>query len=266
MNRPDLSELIINGIRSVSVIYTARGTVYRNSDRPCWALVYKWEGATEYFMKNGEIAVSDASRCVLLPRGSSYEWHAVESGRYSIIEFDACGTRPEILVYTLPSPEKFFRAFSEVQKLYDLKDPLWHMKAMEKTYSLLLMAINDTATSGYLSSEKQKILRPAVDYMHGHFNEPLTNDGLAALCGISTVYFRKLFTTEFGISPIRYLNDIRIAKAREILESDFGSVTDIALSLGYPNIYCLSKAFRARTGMSPREYLASVRENKIPKN
>lgn len=68
------------------------------------------------------------------------------------------------------------------------------------------------------------------------------------------MYFRKLFTEVMGISPIAYINDIKIKKAKEMLKSDYGSITDIAHSLGYLDIYDFSRAFKKHTGIPPSKY------------
>ncbi|MBO5199079.1 MAG: helix-turn-helix domain-containing protein [Lachnospiraceae bacterium] len=44
----------------------------------------------------------------------------------------------------------------------------------------------------------------------------------------SAFYFRKLFTEVLGTSPIAYVHELRIKKAKEMLKSDYGSITDAA--------------------------------------
>ena len=99
----------------------------------------------------------------------------------------------------------------------------------------------------------QKIA-PAIEYISQHYNEKITNDVLAAVVGMSTVYFRKLFASAMGVSPITYANNLRIEKAKEMLKSDYGSLSDIAISLGYPSLYDFSRAFKKHTGISPSKY------------
>jgi len=72
--------------------------------------------------------------------------------------------------------------------------------------------------------------------------------------GVSTVYFRKLFTKIIGISPINYIQQLRIKKAKEMLKSDFSKISVISEAVGYPNIYHFSKMFKQITGVSPTEY------------
>jgi YesN/AraC family two-component response regulator len=57
-----------------------------------------------------------------------------------------------------------------------------------------------------------------------------------------------------GISPISYVYELRIKKAKEMLKSDYSSIADIAQSLGYLSIYDFSKAFKKYTGVSPLKY------------
>lgn len=68
------------------------------------------------------------------------------------------------------------------------------------------------------------------------------------MSNISTVYFRKLFTKTFGISPIKYLKKIRMQKAKELLMADSGSISDIARLTGFTSISTFSKVFKAENG------------------
>jgi len=77
---------------------------------------------------------------------------------------------------------------------------------------------------------------------------------LAEMTGMSAVYFRKLFTEIMGISPIAYVHELRIRKAKEMLRSDHGTLTDVALSLGYANLYDFSRDFKRHTGVAPSQY------------
>ena len=54
---------------------------------------------------------------------------------------------------------------------------------------------------------------------------------------------------------MNYIQNLRIRRAKEMLQSDYSSITDIAFALGYNNIYEFSKAFKKHTGVSPTKYL-----------
>jgi AraC-like DNA-binding protein len=59
--------------------------------------------------------------------------------------------------------------------------------------------------------------------------------------------------------PIRYLHDYRVQRAKDILSSDYDSVTQVAESVGYNSVYHFSKMFRLYTGISPTEYAKASR-------
>ena len=92
-----------------------------------------------------------------------------------------------------------------------------------------------------------------------YFDSTITNNVLSNLCEMSTVYFRKNFENTYGIPPIKYLHNFRINKAKAILHSDYESIEQVALSVGYNSIYHFSKMFKIYTGKSPSEYAKASR-------
>jgi YesN/AraC family two-component response regulator len=72
---------------------------------------------------------------------------------------------------------------------------------------------------------------------------------------LSPVYISKIFKEETGESPINYLIKIRLEKAKDILlNSDSGSIKNIANQVGYDDVYHFSKLFKKYYGISPLYY------------
>ena len=78
---------------------------------------------------------------------------------------------------------------------------------------------------------------------------------LAALCGMSRSRFARQFHAVLGCPPAQYLNQLRIGRAQELLRQG-KRVQDIALEVGYSNQPAFTRAFRAATQCSPRDWLA----------
>jgi len=134
------------------------------------------------------------------------------------------------------------------------------MEAFSKLYDILRQLFK-TSEKEYVSKEKKRLIQPAETYILENYYDPgITNDQLAGLCGISTVYFRKCFEAVHGVSPIRYLNDYRTRRAKDILSSDFESIAQVAESVGYNSVYHFSKMFKTYTGISPTEYAKASRK------
>ena len=82
----------------------------------------------------------------------------------------------------------------------------------------------------------------------------LTVAQLAAHCGISEVYFRRIFLNKFGVSPKEYMINLRINYAKQLLQSGQCSVAQTAELCGYFETSHFSREFSKRVGMSPKEY------------
>jgi len=247
-----LSNLVIEKVHSVSTVYTPQNKKAKRNDRKRWAVVIKYEGETVY-TANGKHFVSDANRLIILPKGCCYEWVCTKAGHFSIIEFESEQTFAEPISCPVKNSDKILKMFRELEYKRNLRSPVVSPESIRDTYSILL-ALAAGELDPYMPSEKQKKIAPAIEYISQNYNKPLTNDELAAVTGMSTVYFRKLFTSVMGVSPITYAHNLRIEKAKEMLTSDYGTLSDIAVSLGYQNLYDFSRDFKKHTGVAPSKY------------
>lgn len=247
-------DFLIHRIISITTNFNAKGATAVRQNRPTHALLYKYEGETIYQSDEKSI-VSNASHLIYLPKGSAYRWTCVKSGHCIVVEFDTDCIGCDILDIDVQSSEKIKARLQRCEAELLQNHPHRHMEVCRALYDLLLSLLHEDRESEYIPLKKAEKLRPAVEYMTTHSDERLTNEQLSALAGMSTVYFRKLFTAVYGASPINYLSELRIKKAKQILKSDFGSISEVATSLGYCDVYHFSKAFKKSTGLSPMQYV-----------
>lgn len=247
-----LSNLVITKVHSVTTMYSEQNKKARRGDRPTWALAFKYEGETVY-SSGDKHYLSNKNHIMLLPRGSSYEWQCNKAGHFAIIEFDCPFTHSALMSFPVKSPDKFLKEFQELEYKRTLKKTMIEPESIRDVYSILLNIVG-AEPKKYMPDSKQQRLAPALEHIAKFYHTKLTNDSLAALTGLSTVYFRKLFTELTGRSPIDYVHALRIEKAKEMLRSDHGSVSDIAQTLGYPSIYDFSRAFKKHVGVAPSRY------------
>jgi len=245
-----ISNMVITRVHSASTMYTPVNAKIRRRDRECWAIVLKYEGATVY-RSGGREYFSDANHVVVLPRGCCYDWNCTAAGHFSIVEFQGLGSGEAPVVFRLNSGEKLLRMMRELEHKRNLKLPLAEPESIRDVYSMLLLLAK---AEGYQPGEKMRKIQPAISYISQNYQEALTNDLLAGCTGLSTVYFRKLFTELMGVPPMTYVQQFRVEKAKEMLKSDYGTLSDMALSLGYPSLYDFSRAFKKHTGVAPSQY------------
>lgn len=247
-----LSNLVITKVYSVSTLYTQENTKLKRNNRAHWAVVIKYEGETVY-TSNGKRFLSDLNHIVILPKGCSYEWLCTKSGHFSIIEFNSDPTYLEPISLPVKNSEKILKIFKDLEYKRNLRKPMMAIESIRDTYSILLTAAQNDPKP-YLPTEKQQKIVPVIEYISKYYYKSITNDSLAAIAGLSTVYFRKLFTSVMGVSPITYVHQFRIEKAKEMLKSDYSTLTDIAQSLGYPSLYDFSRDFKKHVGVAPSKY------------
>ena len=255
MNETIFYDLTINKVYSIFTINTEKNKTMRRINRPHWAIILKYEGETIY-KNNGKSYISNAKNMIILPKGSNYEWQCTSPGRYYTIEFDCDTVCEELFSFPINSYEKILQLYKDGEYKKNSNKPIYKLELLKTAYSILLLLLKEKHPS-YTSLTKRQKIEPAVDFLMKHYNQSIKNEDLAKLTGLSTIYFRKIFTEYFGISPITYLHKLRIKKAKEILRSDYESVSNIAESLGYPDVYDFSRTFKKHVGVSPRQYAKS---------
>ena len=81
---------------------------------------------------------------------------------------------------------------------------------------------------------------------------------LAAMCGVSEVYFRREFKRFYGTSPLEYIKKRRIEIACQLLSTGLYNVTQVAERAGFDSVSYFSAEFRRLTGQTPSQYQSRV--------
>ncbi len=106
-------------------------------------------------------------------------------------------------------------------------------------------------------------IRRAVEIIHKEYCSEINLHVIAAECGVSERYFRKLFRKTMKSTPHDYRNNLRIDKAVELLSNPGIPVKEVAYSAGYstPQYFC--RAFKKAYGFTPQKYRNIVLGNKL---
>ncbi len=93
------------------------------------------------------------------------------------------------------------------------------------------------------------------EYIRLHFSEDISMDSLASLLGFHAAYLNRIFKKEKHITPIQFLINLRIEKAKELItENPSWDLATIGESVGYHDPHYFSRAFKKVTGIAPSEY------------
>ena len=92
-----------------------------------------------------------------------------------------------------------------------------------------------------------------------HLDRPLTLAELAATAGMSVRTFSRRFRAEVGLTPVQWLVQQRVDRARRMLEAGEESVERIAAGAGFATAGSMRKHFRAVVGVTPAGYRRTFR-------
>lgn len=209
--------------------------------------VYTFEGGKSIDVCDGDL--------IYLPKGSNYTLTFDESGECYAINFEIVGdTVFSPFSVHVKNTRDMLSAFKDAEKHFKSKKQGFRMSTKEKLYKILAR-LQQESVAEYFASSKVELISPAVAYIHEHYTEGEVSVGkLAAMCSITPEYFRRLFGKIYGSSPIKYVNDLKISHAKELLLSGEYSVSDAASLSGFSDISYFSREFKKATGVSPRQY------------
>ena len=97
-------------------------------------------------------------------------------------------------------------------------------------------------------------IKEAINYIEQNFQNNITIEDIAAVCGINRSYFGKIFRNSIGRSPQEFLMNYRMVKATELLKLTSLSIAEIGSAVGYENQLHFSRAFKTIYGVSRREW------------
>lgn len=97
-------------------------------------------------------------------------------------------------------------------------------------------------------------LQRAIGYINRHISEDLGVDSISEACYVSKYYLCRLFKKKIGVTIMEYVLQTRIAMAKELLEKQKLSVTEIGALCGFSSPSYFSRVFKEKTGSPPFEY------------
>jgi transcriptional regulator GlxA family with amidase domain len=96
-------------------------------------------------------------------------------------------------------------------------------------------------------------LAEALSLMEANLGEPLPTEEIAQLVGVSRRQLERLFKQHLDELPSRYYAELRLSRARRLLQQTSQSILQIALACGFVSGSHFSNAYRTRFGHTPRE-------------
>lgn len=120
---------------------------------------------------------------------------------------------------------------------------------------LAFVAHNFSKVQSQNSSKREETVKQIERYLSIHYNDAtLSVASVAENFSFSPSYLTRLFKEQEGITPIQFIDEIRMKKAIELLNHRTLTVNQIAEAVGYKNQFYFTKRFKRYFGMPPTKY------------
>ncbi len=160
---------------------------------------------------------------------------------------------------------KFKKSFDNFEQIPHID----HLSQLEGSLNSLIFELNESLKENLFSNKV--IANPIIAlkkfdirlllihrYIRKNYNKPLTLSYLASLIKSNPVYLSNTFSKVFRISPMKFLQSVRMKKALEFLNTNM-SVKNVAHAIGYISTSQFSEVFKRYYKQTPQEY----RKNRI---
>ena len=184
--------------------------------------------------------------------------------KYMWIEFDGLRVKEALSVTDLCKDAPVYHSHSkELQEklademLYIVNHPQessFHL--IGHLYLFLDYLLQSAKSTKLVSSGRMSdyYIKEAINYIEQNFQNNISIEDIAAVCGINRSYFGKIFRNSTGRSPQEFLMNYRMVKATELLKADFLIHCRCRLCCRIRKSASFSNAFKNIYGVSPREW------------
>lgn len=245
---------IVSKIALVILVRAGAGArLHKN--RQSHGLAFHCGGEKKYIFDDGTVCVAKKNDIVYLPKGSNYQMLSIEKGETYCINFQCLdGEQFQPFVVSVENrKERVLKAYQQAESAWKKGEVGCEYRCRAEVYKILSEMQKQAAF--YQPTAKTDLLKPAFDYIREHYADELLNaEKLSKLCGISYDYFRRLFHGAYGCSPIEYINELKLKRAKELLNSGLYSVGEAAFGAGFSDVSHFSRFFKANVGVAPSSY------------
>lgn len=232
-----------------------------NNDLKHNELIFRFSGSANVLF-NDSVLNESAGTIRFLPKGQAknYTVKKIESGECIDIFFDT--DKPV-------SYEAFAENYAHnriIHTLFKKAFTAWVSKSEGsyfETISLIYKIFAEMKKDDYIPDNKFLLIKPAIEYIENNFYDPeISVESLAGLCGISYPYLKKIFIAKFGVPPKKYISQLKMNFACELLKEGNFNISRISSICGFNDIYFFSKQFKKYLGITPSQFREKYKSSK----
>lgn len=224
-------------------IFRHKSGFYKVPARPYAALSLRTKGFGE-FKIDGAVKKSSPGEILFIPEGLSYEVTYTE-GESTVIHMTDCNYASAEFI-AVNHCEYFVSAFQELLTSHKTSRGINSEKSL--VYAILQHMSDD-------SSKDNAELKKCLSFIEKHFSEAdLKISELCAVSNMSEATLRRKFSKIYGTSPLKYITNLRLKKAVELLLTGKYSVKETAFLCGFDDEKYFSRLFKEHYKTAPSSF------------
>ncbi len=232
--------------------------------------LYVYEGEFIYSI-GGKTYIVGPHQIAFFPKNTPYFQYATVSKKLRAVEgnlsFNINDEKADVFTFFDLTEEDYVITIEDHARLEACFDSFLHDPGFTNSISYQLNRVSKMAEIPAIyfeSLQKRKkntaAWQPVVSFMRDNLEKNISVDALANLVYLHPNYFMRKFKKAFGVSPMKYYNDMRVEKAIQLLSDTDLHSADIAAAIGIEDPNYFSYFFKTATGLSPRKFKGLLRQ------
>ena len=240
--------------------YPERMTSFRHTLKHHELIFHLSGHATVFF--NDLVLETTPNTIRFLPQGSPSRYDVLRHERGECIDVCFHADRPlcdRAFVMNASQNEKLGTLFKRLFAVWISKKEGYYFESVSLLYRIFAEMQKDNT----IPRKHLQRIAPAMDTIHNDFlTAELSLGTLAACCHMGESYFQKLFKKIHGISPKRYIIQLKINHACDLLRLERYTVTQVAELCNFSDVYFFSRQFKEYMGVTPTQFVKKYRSSK----
>jgi len=240
-----------------------------NRCRKDFYLIYLINGVGHYKLGQHFVAV-DAGNIIIFKPGEKQEYYYLAEEKAEAYWIHFTGYEAENLlnslslsnrnVYKTGVDSECISIFESIIHEIQIRKPYFHQLCIGH---LIQLMSSFSRKAVFLERGKgvfkNREIENVIKVMHENYQQQHEIDYYAKICNLSVYQFIRNFKKATNLSPAKYIEKIRINKAKELLVDTNLTVNEISGLVGYSDAFYFSKVFKKATNFAPTAFRASVK-------
>lgn len=221
------------------------GHSFGPSVRLYWLLHFIISGKGTYTVNDVTYELTPGQAFLIKPdEVTTYTADKDEPWTYSWVGFSADMPSLKTLPYVIDDND-LRKAFSNITEEFSTENQAYAIMKIWEVFNAL--------TKGF-TEKKTSYTERAIDIIRAQYMQDISVKSIAEQLNIDRSYFANVFKTDMGISPSQYIINFRMKKALHLLTSGKYSISIVATSVGYSDLFTFSRSFKKCFGVPPQRH------------